>query len=401
MAKSVVVVSGYVDTTLREQQKDVNFYIFKTLEELDKFVERTPIRAETLYFSRDTIPLVNTSLNYLVSILEKVFFRVDDVVYITEQGSEEIDSIKFLVQSKSYDNWEIIQGALTREYITGVINGSARSDFTNIKRKAVYRIPKASYVKQKSRNTSLLEEERYKDDDEQIQEMPDEKMPVYVPTDKEQTCFVYDLLGDDYCDERTMFAFILGQYLSTKGKTLLLERDYRYHRLGEFVTKSGVECDIFYVDDLYANPMRVLDNVRHAKNKLIVFLCKRKFNYDYSFVFNILYNNLIDCLSFAIREGTFGEEPTESEYIVVFPNTMCGTLTMCDKVNLNFLPYTHFVAVNTDSMRELRLPTNASLKAILEDVLNSRDINNVELVAIQSLVMGHDSHYDLMSVLWA
>ena len=132
MAKSVVVVSGYVDTTLREQQKDVNFYIFKTLEELDKFVERTPIRAETLYFSRDTIPLVNTSLNYLVSILEKVFFRVDDVVYITEQGSEEIDSIKFLVQSKSYDNWEIIQGALTREYITGVINGSARSDFTNI-----------------------------------------------------------------------------------------------------------------------------------------------------------------------------------------------------------------------------------------------------------------------------
>lgn len=400
MAKSVVVVSGYVDTTLREQQKDVNFYIFKTLEELDKFIERTPIRAETLFFSRDTIPLVNTSLNYLVSILDKVFFRVDNVVYITEPGSDEIDSIKFLVKSKEYENWEIIQGALTREYVTGVINGSARTDFTNVKRKAVYRIPKDSYVKQKSRNTSLLEEERYKDDDEQIQEMPDEKLPVYIPTDREQTCVVYDIVGDDNCEERTQLAYIMGQYLATHGKTLLLERDCQYHRLGEYVTKSSVDCDVQYVDDLFTDPLRVIDNIRHSKSKLIVCLCKRRIHYDYSFVFSILYNNLIDCLSYAVRESMFGEEPTESRYTVAFPNTMCGVLAMCDKANLNFLSYTKFVAVNNDSMRELRIPTGAAIKAVLEDVLNSTDIADVELVSIESLTMGNPGSYDLRSILW-
>ena len=399
MAKGIVVVSSYVDTTIRETQRDVNFFLFKTLEELDKYIERTPIRADTLFFSRDTIPLVNTSLNYLVSIMEKVFFRVDNVVYITEQGSSEIESIKFLVKSKEYDNWEIIQGALTREYVTGVVNGSARTDFSSTKRKAVYRIPKDAYIRNKTRHSKLLEEERYKDDDEQIQEMPDEKLPVYIPPEREQTCVAYDIVGEDL-DERTLFVFIMAQYLSTHGRTLLLERDTQYHKLGEFVTKSGVDCDIFYVDDLIEDPQKTLDEMRHAKKKLVVCLCKRRIQYNYSFVFNLLYNNLISSMTYAIRESGFGEEPTESKYTVVFPNTMVGVLSMCDKINMNFLRHTKFVGVHTDILRELRLPTRESISAVIEDVLNEQKIQPVELIAIMSTVMGEDSNYDLRSVLW-
>ncbi|MCM1440926.1 MAG: hypothetical protein NC131_17255 [Roseburia sp.] len=399
MAKSIVVVSGYVDTTIRETQKDVNFFLFKTLEELDQFIEKTPIRGDTLFFSRDTIPLVNTSLNYLVTIMEKVFFRVDHVVYITEPGSQEIESIKFLVKSKEYDNWEIIQGALTREYVTGVVNGSARTDFSSTKRKAVYRIPKDAYIRNKTRNSKLLEEERYKDDDEQIQEMPDEKPPVYIPPEREQTCVAYDIVGNDI-DERTLFVFIMAQYLATHGKTLLLERDCEYHKLGEYVTKSGVECGIFYVDDLFDNPQKTLEDIRRSKNKLVVCLCRRRIKYNYSFVFNILYNNLINTFAYMIRESGFGEEPTESKYTVVFPNTMCGTLSMCGKINMNFIPHTKFVAVHTDTLREVRLPTRESISAIIEDVLNEQKIQPVELIAITSLVMGQESNYDLRSVLW-
>lgn len=399
MAKSIVVVSSYVDTTIRETQKDVNFFLFKTLEELDQFIEKTPIRGDTLFFSKDTIPLVNTSLNYLVSIMEKVFFRVDNVVYITEQGSPEIESIKFLVKSKDYNNWEIIQGALTREYVTGVVNGSARTDLSNTRRKAVYRIPKDAYIRNKTRQTQLLEEERYKDDDEQIQEMPDEKLPVYIPPEREQTCIAYDIVGEDI-EERTLFVFIMAQYLATHGKTLLLERDTAYHRLGEFVTKSGVDCDIFYVDDLFENLEKTLDDIRHSKKKLVVCLCKRRIQYNYSFVFNLLYNNLISTMAYAIREAGFGEEPTESKYTVVFPNTMCGVLSMCDRLNMNFIPHTKFVAVHTDTLREIRLPTRESISAIIEDVLNEQKIQPVELLAITSTVMGNESNYDLRSVLW-
>lgn len=79
MAKYMVVVSSYIDATIKEQQKDITFYLFKTLEELDEYIQKTPIRADTLFFSRDAIPLANTSLNYLVAILERVFFKVDPI----------------------------------------------------------------------------------------------------------------------------------------------------------------------------------------------------------------------------------------------------------------------------------------------------------------------------------
>lgn len=399
MAKSVIVVSSLVDGTIREYQKDVTFYLFKTIEELDAYTTRTPIRAETLFFTQDTIPLVNTSLDYLVTLLSRVFLRVDRVIYITTPDADEIHSVKFLIKDQGYTNWDIIQGALTREYVTSVINGSARDDFTNIKRKAVYRIPRDTYIRERSRQSELMESERYKDDDEAIQEMPDEKLPVVIPRESNSTCTCYDIVGCDI-DERTVFSFIIAQYLATHGKTLIVERDWEYHRLGEYVTKSSVDCDIYYIDDLMENPLAVIDKIKLSQKKLVVLLCRRKFEYNYSFIFNLLYNKLIDSISYAIREDVFGEEPTESKYTVVFPNTVPGVLEMCKKINMNFLRYTKFVAVHMDTLREVRLPTRESIAAIIEDVLNSHDIRQVDMLAVSSLVMGVDSTYDLRSVLW-
>lgn len=399
MTKTVVVVSSYVDNTIKEMQRDVTFHILRTLEELDKYIETRPIRAQTLFISRDAIPLVNTSLSFLVSLLGVVFFKVDNVVYVTEPGSPEIESIKFLVTSRGFDNWEIIQGALTREYMTGVVTGTARNDLTSVRRKAVYRIPKDEYIRSKSRHSDLLEEERYKDDDESIQEMPDEKLPIFIPPDKDLVCQCYDIVGDDI-EERTLFIYIMGQYLATHGKTLLLERDWKYHRLGEYVTKSGVDCGIFYVDDLFSEPQNVLDRIIHDPHKLIVVLNKRRLEYSYSFIFNLLYNNLYNYLAYVVREDSYGEEPTESPYTVVFPNTMCGILEMCDAVNMNFLKHTKFVAIHTHTLNELRVPTREAVSAVIEDVLNETDIRPVELLSIGSLTMGVDSDYDLRSVLW-
>ena len=73
---------------------------------------------------------------------------------------------------------------------------------------------------------------------------------------------------------------------------------------------------------------------------------------------------------------------------------------MCDRLNMNFIPHTKFVAVHTDTLREVRLPTRESISAIIEDVLNEQKIQPVELLAITSTVMGNESNYDLRSVLW-
>lgn len=397
--KSIVVLSGLVDSTLKEYQKDISFYIFKTLEELDEYVTHTPIRAETLFFTRDAIPQVNTSLNYLVNILDRVFFKVDSVIYITEPDSPELKSIDFLIKDIGMSNWEVITGALTREYVTNVINGSARDDFTNTKRKAVYRVPKDAYVRERSKQSELMEAEKYPDDDEILKEMPNEKIPVYIPPERGSTCQMYDIVGDDII-ERTLFSFIIAQYLATKGKTLILERDWEFHTLGECVTKSGVKCGVFYVDDILSDPLNTIERIRDCREKLVAVLCKRKFQYNYSFVFNLLHSRLLDNFVYAVREDVFGEEPTEGKYTVVFPNTMMGVLSMCKNINMNFIRYTKFIGVHMDTLKELRLPTTDSISAIIEDVLNTHDIQNVELVSISSLIMGIESNYDLRSLLW-
>ena len=79
MTKAIITISNYV-VSVQETQKDTKFFMFKSLEELDEYIQHAPIRANTLFFSKDAIPLANTSLNYLVSLLEKVFLRVDSVV---------------------------------------------------------------------------------------------------------------------------------------------------------------------------------------------------------------------------------------------------------------------------------------------------------------------------------
>lgn len=397
--KSIVVLSGLVDSTLKEYQKDVTFFIFKTLEELDEYVTHTPIRAETLFFTRDAIPQVNTSLNYLVNILDRVFFKVDNVIYITEPDSPELKSIDFLIKDIGMSNWEVITGALTREYVTNVINGSARDDFTNTKRKAVYRVPKEAYVRERSKQSELMEAEKYPDDDEILKEMPNEKIPVYIPPERGSICQMYDIVGDDAI-ERTLFSFIIAQYLATKGKTLILERDWEFHSLGECVTKSGVKCGIFYVDDILSDPLNTIEKIRDCNEKLVAVLCKRKFQYNYSFIFNLLHSRLLDYFVYAVREDVFGEEPTEGRYSVVFPNTMMGVLSMCKNINMNFIRYTKFIGVHMDTLKELRLPTTEAISAIIEDVLNTHDIQNVELISISSLIMGIESNYDLRSVLW-
>lgn len=131
MARTIIVVSALVDATIREGQTDTTFILKHTMEELAEHIESTPVRADYLYFTQETIPHTNTTLNYLVKMLENPFLKVDKVCYITEKGAKELPSIHYIVEEKGFDNWEIVEGYLTREYVTGVITGAMRTDSFN------------------------------------------------------------------------------------------------------------------------------------------------------------------------------------------------------------------------------------------------------------------------------
>lgn len=397
MTKNVIVVSSYVDSTIREYQVDVKFHLFKTLSELDEYVQSTPLRAEELFLTKEVLPNINTSLNKFTQMLENPFLKVDHITYITEIASPEVVSVEYIIDQKKYDNWEVIEGHLTREYVSGIVNGNLRNEVLNPKRKAVYRVPKETYLRERMRSHDSLEED-YIDDEKALAGIPSVTPPTDTKSDRDNVCEIYKIVGADN-QERTCFAFLTAQYLSFSGKTLILESDVEYHRLTEFVTKSGLKgIMLVEVDDLLNQPLQVLERIRASSAKLVVVGAISRVEYKYNFVLSILYNNLMTDIRYLVQEMAFEEAPTTEEYIAVFPSTMVGILQMADNINVSTVQNARFVGMDFCQLKELLIDSSETVETILKDVLELAEIS-VQLVAINSLKIGGDSTYDLRSII--
>lgn len=397
MSKSVIVISSYVDSTIREYQVDVRFHLFKTLDELDQYVEQTPLRADELFVTKEVFPNVNTSLNYFMQLLENPFLKVDKITYITEVNSPEIASVNYIIDQKKYENWEIVEGHLTREYVSGIINGNLRNEVLNPKRKAVYRVPRETYLKERLKNRDSLEEE-YEDDEKQLRNIPDMELPDSSISDSSNVCEIYKIVGADN-DERTMFAFLTAQYLSFSGKTMILERDVDYHRLTEFVTKAELpNVMLVEVAELLSNPIQVIEKIRASSAKLIVVGAIRRVSYKYNFVLSILYNNLMSDVRYLVQEMSFEEAPSTEKYIAVFPSTIIGILNMAENINLTTVHNARFVGMDLHQLPALLINSSKAVSTILEDILEVQNIS-VQLIAVNSLKIGGDSTYDLRSII--
>lgn len=395
MSRTIVVISALVDATIREGQPDTTFILKHTMEELAEHIETTPIRAEYLYFTQETIPHTNTTLNYLIRMLENPFLRVDKVCYITEHGAHELPSIHYIIEEKQFKNWEVIEGYLTREYVTGIITGSLRTDNFNKKRKALYRVPRAAYVQDRIKNRQSLEEP-YVDDEQLLKDVPAVEVPEPSIHDSVEVAPIIHVAGLQ-CDERTVLAFLLGQYLAMEGKTVIIDKDVEYHTLSEFCTKSGVACRKVLISEFLEDPARVLDLIKTCAEKFIVFMTVDRIRYSYAFLCNVIYANLASKISFFIREDDIDEAPNTQDYLVAIPASVIGCLSTCEQLDVNYIKHMRFVGVNLQSLPETRIQNGATIDTIVSDVLGAQVRGSV-VVNVKSLKIGGDSVYDLRSI---
>lgn len=396
MARTIIVVSALVDATIREGQADTTFILKHTMEELAEHIESTPVRADYLYFTQETIPHTNTTLNYLISMLENPFLKVDKVCYVTEKGAKELPSIHYIVEEKGFDNWEIVEGYLTREYVTGVITGAMRTDSFNKRRKALYRVPRAAYLQDRIKNRDSLEEP-YEDVERMLKEVPPVEVPEPTISDSEEIAPIVHIAGLD-TEERTALVFLLAQYLSLEGKTLIIDKDSAYHTLSEFVTKSGVECKQITVTEFLDDPERALEIIKTCSEKLICITAVERVSYSYAFLCNVLYSNLSTKISYFVREDDFDEAPLTMPYIVCVPSSVLGILKTCEQVDSNYVKLMHFVGVNLQSLPETRILNGNTMATIISDVLET-DIDETVILNIRSLKIGGESGYDLRSII--
>ena len=80
-----------------------------------------------------------------------------------------------------------------------------------------------------------MKNEHYVDDDSSLETMEDEVVVPIAPMDIESIAQIYNIIGEPTV-ERRLYTFIIAQYLSLQGKTIIIESDPEYHQLGDMIT---------------------------------------------------------------------------------------------------------------------------------------------------------------------
>ena len=394
--KSIIVISNLIDSTVKSYQPDVNFYLFKTIDGLAEQVNTIPIRAQALFFTRDVVGQTNVSFTYLYSLLtENSYLHVDRVVYITEENSFELQSVNYLIEEKHIENWEIITGSLTKAFVTEIINGTAQLDNFNVKHMAVYRQPRAEYVRARVKEYSSLDEE-YPSDEQDLADIPDVEIPrTDIPEVEEIIEKIY-MIGDDN-DERTAFTFLAAQYLSQVGRTIVVESDVEYHKLTEFYTKSGIEATEVSITDIYNDTAKAFEKIRKTKNNLVVITCIDREYFNYNFIVNFLYYNLMSDFRYILIEHNFNEMPKGQNVTVIIPDTVIGCLKAGESLDKSDVDYVKFIGVDLGQLQEVHLPSSTVISKILQDVLTNTTIH-CPIVSMSSMRL-NGTIYDLGSVI--
>lgn len=396
ITKTFIVVSGLVDATIKEYQPDVDFKIFHSLEGLGNYLETNPIRAELLFFTKDVVGGANTSFSYLKSlVLENDYLVVDRVIYITENESEELVSLKYLIDEFNLDNWEIIQGTLHRSFVQEVINGTFREDSFSEKRKVVIRKPRAEYVKQQLKDKSSLDQE-YVADEQDLIDIPDVEIPT-TPLEVREESLKKIFIAGNVLRIRAAFSLLAAQYVSLNDKVLLVESDPEYHTMTEFVTKAGIEADVVTITDIYEDANRALSILRSTKKKLVIVECIDRIKFDYDFITTLLYYNLLSDFKYMILEVPIEKIPHNTDVTVVMPSTITGVLATGELIDKSIVEYCSFVAIDLNDLPETQVDSGVVVSNILNDIISVQTIN-CPVLKVSSLKL-KGAYYDLGNVL--
>lgn len=396
ITKTIIVVSGLVDATVKEYQPDVDFRIFKSVEDLGNYLDTNPLRASSMYITKDVVGAANATFSYLRKlVVDNDYLVVDNVVYLTEEDSSELESLNYLIEEFGLNNWEIITGSMSRAFVTEIINGTFRGDKMDVKRKAVYRKPRAEYVKSQLKNYNSLDED-YADDEHDLAGIPDVEIPkTEIPMQEETLRFVRIAGLDNY--ERKAFTFIAAQYLALTDKTLLIESDAEYHTITEFSTKVNVEATRIPMSLLYEDMERALDAIRRAEHNLVIIECIDRIDFDYWFISSLLYYNLMNDFTYIIHEMDLYQLAMNNEATVVVPSTVLDTLKTGEQIDRSLVPNIKFVGVNLNQLPEIHINSGVVMSKLLADVLSTTDIE-CPVVTINSLCL-RGSTYDLGRIL--
>lgn len=388
--KKVVVVSTYVDKLIKDLKPDIDFYLFNSISGLSEYLRTEAIRADQLILTREILmPVVGNSLSVLYGMLSEFNLKIEKVYLLTEKGSQELRLVDFFLNEKRLDNWEIIHGVMTREYISDFICGNIRGKDITPERKIVVRRSKSEWKREQLNNQTYLES-KYNTEEELLKDVP---IPGDIPDISTLTyradCRLITVTGIE-SRERTLFYYILGQYLASSCKVLLIERDYEYHTLSDMVIKSEVPCTKIKLSSIFLDIHKVMHTIRTSLDKLIIIIADTREKFNYTFLSNVLYNNLSEYIDYILLENSLEELSTPDNYLAVIPSNVPDLLKTVDRLPNGYKKAADFVMVDVGDVEETKIKDSNAVATVVKELLNYETDVKVPILRIESTILkGH------------
>lgn len=396
--EKLFLVASNVDDSIKSQTSVYEITLFKSFVEFEQYIDKVYTVIDTLIITTNELQFTNTNMERLLKVVKSPFLTIKgSVVYLIDK-SYNLKVVNGFLTERGIVDWAVYQGNLTNQFIHEIISGEARDNSEGQVDLVTYRIRRSEYVKAKQQEKFQNNENDYVTDEEMLSEVPTEPFPEEIKPVADKSTEIMYLVGDDTW-ERTTLAFLLAQYRVLKSRTLMVERDYKYHRLTEIATKSGLKYEYVDINEIYEDSIHALEKIRDSQERLVIVGSKDRRTYDYNFIFDIIENNLEGYIDYFIRECDFTETPYGRKCLVVTRNTIPDVLECCNKLRADTdLDSLTFIGVQMGSLGPVDLSSN-EMKDIISAILGKQDVQ-VESMKIDGLLLCREEGiYDLFGIL--
>lgn len=392
------LIAGNIDDSIKSQSTIYDIKLFKTFVDFERYVDATPVIINTLVLTTNELQFTNTNMVRLLNILNSPFMEIRGSVIYLVDNTYDLQTIHQFLTSKGITDWAVYQGDLSSKFISDIVNGEGRETVEGQVDIVTYRIRASEYIKQQQNLKYASEEDKYMTDEDLLQGVPDEEEPEDIKPTIDRDAMVNYIVGDN-SKERTLMAFLLAQYRSLRDKTVIVEKDCDYHTLTEFVTKSGVDCELITVDELLEDITRSISIIRETSKTLIVIGAIKRVGYDYNFIMDILQSNLKHEVAYFIQECDYDETPYGRLYSIVVPNNVPDVLKCCNSLKYDINPDdATFIGIQLGTLGPVNI-TSDEMKAIITKVLGKNNIV-AQVVKVSGIVLQNEEViYDILGIL--
>jgi hypothetical protein len=394
----MVLVSGIVDDSIKSVSTVYDIKLFRSFTDFAEYVETVPIVVDVFVISTNELAFNGPNISRFMRTLESPFLDIKGkIIYLLDEGTQK-DMVSKFVNERGLSNWVLYQGELNIKFITDIVTGDARQSSEGVTDIVTYRMRAKEFVQQQNELRYQTEDEQYYTDEDKLQGIPDEPEPDQIIVPTEETLTIDYIVGSN-TPARTILSYLMAQYRTMTGKTIIIERDAEYHRLTDWHTKVGVESLFITMDEVFSNIESVISKIHKTSQRLIVIGAVRRIEYDYNFIFDLIYNNCRSAAHFIVKECDLAETPHNRDYILVCGNTVPDILDLSCNLRYEVDPrFASFVGLQTVDIFPATLSTD-EFKTVMEKAVQKNNLR-CEVFKVRGLQLREEGGaYDLFSVL--